>query len=184
MITIRALSGAEYLVPVWNPDETILQWQERIAPFIKENAIICQNGHRTFVWKLVQNNILFNIPALRNDLMSKYCDETKPILAVLWGFNPSDAAQMKGNLDKNEVETALCAICCEPLTYSLSFDETMQAFDECLHRFHWLCLANLKDNDGKYLCPICRIDVTHHVAYIKNHKIVKDIMRKQAMLQF
>lgn len=157
-----------YMVPVWYPGETVLQWQERIAPYIGEESIISSDGHRTFAYKLIQIGKLINLPALRHNLMNELCDDSKTIHAVLWCFNPTDSAQMKGNLDNNGVETLECGICLEELAYEdLSYKNTIGVLNKCMHRFHWKCLLEIRDVNNKYLCPICREDITSQVNSIK-----------------
>lgn len=162
-VIIKTLAGKPLEVPIWGADETMRQWQERIAPMTY--SVRVSNGHRTFALKLIQDNKILNSPAQRNSRAADVIDCTRPIYGVHWDFDPTSASQMLGNLDTAGVDIEACAICMCEFEWSRSHRGTVTTFP-CMHRFHAACAVRIERIEGCILCPTCQADVTGHIEMI------------------
>jgi uncharacterized protein len=72
----------------------------------------------------------------------------------------------------------ICVICLEAVKTSLNDVCTLP----CSHRFHSLCVSNLRSQAASQVCPLCRTDLPHgpEKAYVESMNLLYSVLNKSS----
>jgi hypothetical protein len=158
MATIVFLSGKKLSVEIPEDETTVREWLIQIAHMFANDVkdVIWSDD---FIWSLKQivaggQGVYVNTFENRHKLVRDLIKSGDRLFTSMWILgSPANAIVFKNNLLASGYcyDTA-CGICLDEFSPKAVYDRILT----CKHKFHYRCLAELKENK----CPMCSTHIS------------------------